>query len=323
MRINNAYCSLGTYNVPQPIRSIDVLIIITDTQYSDSHIHYEISVAFEFFHSDELSTAPNRKKNLCVLNQNASGKCCESNVFFLKVFNNLAFLRTNRMIRSKTHRALTYFKPLNDSESNTKFVCEIDKCGSTIEARNRFNLVSHIKALHDGIYKSISSAESELYAASLQIKRLKLIQNLTEIVTVNGRAFAHLNDSGIIGLMSTDLTVLRNEGYASGITSPDYPAVKTHINYLASKIIGEIQSEVRGKFVSLLTDVGTKNRRDILGLALQYISEGRVKVRSIGMILLTTSHTAELIKNEIIKCLNVFGVTTDQVISITTDNAHS
>lgn len=224
------------------------------------------------------------------------------------------------MNRSKQNRALEYFVPLNDSANNTKYVCQIENCGSTLEARNKFNLVSHIKLLHEGIYKNISTTPIEETAVSFEIKRLKLIQNLTEIVTVNGRAFAHLNDSGVVGLMSTDLTVLSNEGYATGINSPEYPAVKTHIAYLASKIIVEIKSEVRGKLVSLLTDIGTKNRRDILGLALQYIANGRVITRSIGMLLLTTSHTAELIKSEIIKCLKVFDITPDQVISITTDN---
>lgn len=225
------------------------------------------------------------------------------------------------MNQSKQNRALTYFEPLqpNDVE-NTKFVCKIEKCGSTLEARNRYNLVSHLKKQHEDIYKIISTTQYHENEESLQMKRLKLIQNLTEIVTVNGRSFLHLSDSGTIGLMYNDLKVLQTEGYATGIHSPDYPAVKKHITYLASEIIDKIKNEVRGKFVSVLTDIGTKNRRDILGLALQYILNGRVIIRSIGMLLLTTSHTAELIKTEILNCLKVFDVAPNQVISITTDN---
>lgn len=164
------------------------------------------------------------------------------------------------MSRSKQDKALDYFVPLlPDNAKNTKYVCQINNCGSTLEARNRFNLVSHIKTQHDEIFKIISTRQIDGNAASLKIRRLKLIQNLTKIVTVDGRPFAHLSDSGTIGLMSTDLMILQKEGHATGIHSPDYPAVKVHINYLAARIINEIKNEVRGKFVSLLADIGTKS----------------------------------------------------------------
>lgn len=228
---------------------------------------------------------------------------------------------------SKQDRALKYFRRLkpNDKE-NTKFVCEVvengKKCDSFLDGRYPYNLVVHLKNQHEQIHARISSpsTQDEEMHASLQAKRLKLIQNLTDIVTVNGRPFTHLSDSGVIGLMSTDLKALENGGYAIGLNAPKYPAVRSHINYLASKIIAEITSEVKGKLVSVLTDIGTKNRRDLLGVALQYLSNGRIIIRSIGMIQLTKSHTGELIKTEIFKCLEVFGVTSEQVISFTTDN---
>lgn len=228
---------------------------------------------------------------------------------------------------SKQDRALKYFKRLKpDDKENTKFICEVEKngkkCDSFLDGRYPYNLVLHLKKQHEEIFAKISSssAQNEGMDASLQVKRLKLIQNLTDIVTVNGRPFAHLSDSGVVGLMGTDLKVLENGGYAAGLNAPTYPAVRNHINYLASKIIAKITSEVKGKFVSILTDIGTKNRRDLLGVALQYISNGRVIIRSIGMIQLTKSHTGELIKTEILKCLEVFGLTSNQVISFTTDN---
>lgn len=225
------------------------------------------------------------------------------------------------MPRSKQEKAFEYFVPLHsDLDGNTKYICKIGKCRSTLEGKNRFNLVSHIKSQHKEIYKLIDGTQSDENTMLMEIKRLELIQKLSEIVTVNGRAFAYLSDSGMIGLISNDFALLKERGYATGLYSPYYPAVRDHINYLAKNVIEKIKKETRGNFVSLMADVGTKNRKDILGIALQYIIDGRVIIRSIGMLELTASHTGKYIKDEIVTCLKVFDISPDQVISITTDN---
>lgn len=59
----------------------------------------------------------------------------------------------------------------------------------------------------------------------------------------------------------------------------------------------------------------------MLGLSLQYMRDGEIKVRTVGRIELTKAHTAQNIKDEILARLREFGIKPNQIVSITSDNA--
>lgn len=108
---------------------------------------------------------------------------------------------------------------------------------------------------------------------------------------------------------------------ANGLSAPNFKAVKTHVRYLAERIHDQIKTEVRDTFIFVMVDAATKFRRSILGVNIQYIYEGRVVLRCVGMINLTASHTTAYLTEEILNRLNSFGIENRQIISITTDNA--
>lgn len=211
-----------------------------------------------------------------------------------------------------------------DNPENCRLQCTVSNCNSVLLSKKGSNLVAHFENKHALIFKQKfdeAAAKSETSSKELETRRLIYIQNLTKIVTVDGRPFLCLQDSGVEGLGARELEYLKDRGYGEGLTGNPPPAVMKEMHDVSSEIIKTIKLEVQNTLVSLMVDIGSRNKRSILGLAIQYMRNGRVIIRWIGMILLTESHTAENIKVEILACLQKFGIKASQLISITSDNA--
>lgn len=67
--------------------------------------------------------------------------------------------------------------------------------------------------------------------------------------------------------------------------------LKDHLQKTADKIKKQIVDEVGTKLLSMSCDIVSKNGRSILGVYIQYIIQGELKVRCIGMIELRDRHT--------------------------------
>lgn len=215
--------------------------------------------------------------------------------------------------------------PLHPEDPNNVYYnCKIETCKALLSSKKKWNLVKHFETVHASIFEDEikkANCKSKENHHEFEQRRLELIQHLTEIVTVNGRPFKCLADSGLIGLRARELKYLKEAGYGEGLAGDPPPTVMNHIQYLSAEIISAIKLEVKNSLVSLMVDIGSKNRRDILGLSIQYMRDDCVIIRSIGMLQITTSHTAANVKSEIIACLQKFDIEPSQVISITSDNA--
>lgn len=159
----------------------------------------------------------------------------------------------------------------------------------------------HFENVHSWVFKqkfgeAVTEGAKNKYAREYKIRRLEYIQHLTNIVTVNGRPFAYLQDSGIVGLAARELQFLQDAGHGEGLTGVLPPAVMSHIDFLTSEIQRLISLEVRYLLVSLMVDIGSRNGRSILGLSIQFMCDGKISVRSIEMVLLTISHTGVKLK---------------------------
>lgn len=153
----------------------------------------------------------------------------------------------------------------------------------------------------------------------LTVLRLEILQCFTECVTVNGRPFNWLLDSGFQRAIKRDMVYLETSGVGICLTD-NFAEVKEYINRVASDVREKIKSEVAGKMVSVLTDITTKNRRAILGVSMKYMHNDTLRKRAVGMIQLNQSHTGEHLKNVITSVLADFGVSTAQILSATVDN---
>lgn len=216
--------------------------------------------------------------------------------------------------------------PLNpEAEVITHYVCNVNECNSTLSALKGSNITAHMEAKHAEIFKKrwAKAKLSNVNDEEMEIRRMELIQNLTETVTRNGRPLAYLYDSGLRNLIRKEVEELKKSGYGAGLYDDQKcpPVILERISYLSSEIINAIKVEIKDSLLSLMVDIGSRNGRDILGISAQYMRDGRIIIRSLGMILLNVSRTALNVKNEILACLKLFDIKTSQVVSITSDNA--
>lgn len=221
-------------------------------------------------------------------------------------------LANKQKTNTQTSRAQPYFTEINIANKTHK----CNECGKLITATKIANLVSHLRSSHQNVYNTVINPRR--YIVFYKRKRLKFIQNITEIVAINGRPFSYLNDSGFQKLVEDDLNELKEAD--CGISLDDKSEIKAYMASLAGKIKEKIKSEARGRAVSLMVDIAKKNNRSFLGLSVQYFVNGMCCVRCLGTLELKKAHTARYIKEIMMNCLLLFDISLDQIVSITTDN---
>jgi hypothetical protein len=219
---------------------------------------------------------------------------------------------------SQSSRALKYFEQIANGNNKRAFKCIDKDCAKVINGENISNLVSHYRVCHKQIYCEVIAPKKD--AKYYGRKRLQFIQNCAEMVAINGRPFLSLSDSGFRKFIEDDLKELREAGWAISFDDKNYAEIKAYIAQLALKIENKITIETNAQFISLMVDIARKNNRSFLGISAQYMINGVVKVRALGMKQLKSAQTAQHIKNVITSCLIRFDIKIDQVVSITTDN---
>lgn len=127
--------------------------------------------------------------------------------------------------------------------------------------------------VHNEIFEKIIDQKE-----SPAIKRLKLLQNCTEIVSVNGRPFEYLHDSGFQKIIQQQLAELKIAGHALNLSDHGLSEVKGNLKQTAQKMREIISEEVKGRSLSLLVDAVTKRNRSILGFSIQYAINGQLKI---------------------------------------------
>lgn len=121
-------------------------------------------------------------------------------------------------------------------------------------------------------------------------------------------------------MLEKTLNELQAAGRGVNLKDPHLPEVKEMLRKTAKSVQAKIQNELRGIPLSLMVDITTKQQRSIMGISVQFIVNGEHKIRSLGMLQLNDSHTGQYLANVICKLIFEYGITPDQVISITTDN---
>lgn len=218
-------------------------------------------------------------------------------------------------------RYMKYFeriRPESEFMSHHQFKCIVSNCGKLLCGKKIQNLCTHLKTKHFALYET--NVKSAVDPKLLAFERLKLIQNCAEIITVNGRVFAALNDSGFKKIIYEKFFFLQENGYGDGLSAPKYPAVKEYIHFVVHKIEEKIKIEVKNKFVSLMIDSATKNNRSIVGLNVQFLLDGANTIRCIGMIHMNESQSGKNLFGAVMKRLDIFGIKLSQLIAITSDN---
>lgn len=219
---------------------------------------------------------------------------------------------------SLTQKAKKFFEELGVKhvKGHPKIFYKCKECSADINGSKPYNLVSHLNTVHPGIHQSIAEKQKDKHP----VKRLKLLQNIVEIVAVNGRPFKYILDSGFQSIIQNKQNKLNRAGCGLNLHDKDLPEVKKHLHEMAIGVREKIKKETRARPLALLVDIVTKNRRSIFGVSIQYIINGELKVRSIGMIELLKPHTGIYLAEIIYQRLKVYEIDLRQILTITTDN---
>ena len=81
----------------------------------------------------------------------------------------------------------------------------------------------------------------------------------------------------------------------------------------------EMKKQLRGKLISLKVDATTKGSRSFLGVNIQYIDEGVLKLQTLAVKEMLTRHTGKNIRHEIIEILDMYEIKVENIITLTTD----
>lgn len=216
-----------------------------------------------------------------------------------------------------TNKATKYFAKIPETDfledSGKTHVCNV--CNTKVNGSKEWNLAQHLQKCHLNIYEELNGQKD-----TPKIKRLKFLQNCVEIVSVNGRPFACLLDSGFHNMVKDKLSEFNKAGCPINLSHANLVEVKDHLQKTAEQIRDEIKKETQNRSLSLLVDIVTRQRRSICGFSVQYVLNGELKTRSIGMVELLYSHTGKYIANVIISRLKEFCIELRQIVTITTDN---
>lgn len=203
-----------------------------------------------------------------------------------------------------------------DGNGNIKTFYQCKICEKKINGTKDYNLDSHIKKGHPEIHTEIVGK----FKDPLEIKRLKILQNAVELVTVNGRPFAAIHDSGYQANIANKLNKLKASGLFLDLSHNNLPEVKNHLKLMAKNARGKIREEVRGKLIALTIDIASLNNRSFLDVSVRFIANGKLTIRSIAMIELHESHTGTYLAKTIANELKSYDIDLCSVVAICTDN---
>lgn len=212
-----------------------------------------------------------------------------------------------------TDRINKYLEPVKNS--NDGYMCNACDPPKPINGKYKSNLLQHFRIKH----KEIHDGPSYVPDAETAKRRLEKIQAFTEIVSINGRPFNYLLDSGFQKAMSGELQQLHEAGfpiYKSNLLNE----VKDYSSHIAREIRKRIKDEVNGRLISLLIDIGTTNGKSFLGICAQFMHNDEIQIRTLSMVPLEKQHTAEYVRQKMTECMDEFGIKLIQSISITSDN---
>lgn len=191
-----------------------------------------------------------------------------------------------RRISEDMKRFFTY------DDSSKKSECNL--CGKQIAGCHKGNLLRHLHGSisENGVHKALLDNESFEQLRSEKIaSRLKgprddvsrIINACISLVTINGRPFSLLDDSGFQELVSL---ALGDKGDV--ITSRTIPK---YISKAAQNMREYIREEVKVKILSIKIDGVTRQNRSIMGVNVQFVMDGVIQVRTLAMKSIEQAHT--------------------------------
>lgn len=218
---------------------------------------------------------------------------------------------------------------------NNSTKCLIADCNKLYSGYVSTNLWRHLHSAHTDVYDQLKPEKKNRRKRETHDDAIQEIRKgLVELSTVNGKEFSLVNASGFQRILKTLTTRnvssnCNNDEDESSSSSNGKLSVSdfNHKNLSADikeayrQVKEVIAAEVKGKLISVMVDICTKHRKAILGVLIQYVVHGKIILRTLGMVRMKHPHTGLYISELIIKKLAEYGISVEQIYTVTSDNA--
>lgn len=194
-------------------------------------------------------------------------------------------------------------------------------CGNRLKVDKVGNLKRHLQTLHQREYTEMLAVNSSttgapqmriIPAIPVPIDKNFLTECCVKMVTVGGLSFRSLEQPGL-----ADLVNLLGSAVNSTINRRN---ILDHLTCTVEAFRKRISDEMRGQIICLKLDAATRRGRSVLAVCSQFLRNGKFVMRTLAVYDLNVSHTAEVIKSEVIRVVAQFGVDIGQIYVVTTDN---
>lgn len=228
---------------------------------------------------------------------------------------------------SSLHPVQSFFS--YDEMRNTS-TCNVVNCPYSVTGRHSNNLTKHIKrnhaTLNDNLQEELKEYQSrrKKFRANttshvyVKVNKIEFENGLLELVNINGRPFNTYKDSGMLKMIAPILSAFEDNGIP---ISTSRESLQRQSNTKGINLTKMISEEMKNKVFSLCIDIGQScDGRSLLAVNAQYMSNGKMVFRCLGMKVNRESNTALKLALLIYEILKPFNVNLQNLISITTDN---
>lgn len=233
-------------------------------------------------------------------------------------FQEMAVANSRKEINSQIGRAKQFLTEIElQGKKINQFKCNVCKRSKILSGKTPSNLVAHFKNTHPEVfYEHIATKVED----SIPVRRLRTVYSCVEMVALSNCPFSVLSSIGFRNALEEKIRVFNLAGCPLNLSDHHVHEIKEKVREVAKDIRNLIKSEVRGKIISVMIDSATRNGRSILGINIQYKFNGTLKVVTLAMCELKSSHTAEYLAGVLLQVFDEYGIELAQIISITTDN---
>lgn len=99
--------------------------------------------------------------------------------------------------------------------------------------------------------------------------------------------------------------------------------IRKHILASADEWRRQVFAEAAGRMVSVKVDGGSRRRRSLIGINIQFVNNRKLQLRTLGVKEIKDTHTAVNIRVIVMQTLQAYGISPKQVYCITTDNGRN
>lgn len=137
--------------------------------------------------------------------------------------------------------------------------------------------------------KEMQQKIDEVNFIKLKITKKDLENSCVELVTVNGRPFSILNDSGFQKIINPIKCAIEDKYKQKVCISSE--SIQKKVIEEADKIKKEISEDIKNIMISMKVDAVTRLDRSFLGINIQYIKDTKIILRTLALKELKEKHT--------------------------------